>query len=420
MSIRVAVTGYGLITPFGKGERVALQAIYEGRHAFRDIRGFDTSRTFAKRGAEAPLADRSYRDFADYCVREAMRMAKLSPGHELMSDAAVAVGNLGDGAIQEAYYRQYAGDSQAERLPGDRGHNRPTDGGQPAALRESFSGGWCGQPISIRDSIPSRHADEIARTIGSSGVRLAYTNACVASANAIGYGYDQIRFGRTSCAIVGGINVIHPKVYYNFDSSRAMADDVVRPFSKDRSGLLIGDGAAILVLESLDAALRRGARPLAEIVGWGVSSDGFHVSQPDPEGRGLARAMRMALRKAGLAPQHIHYVNAHGTGTPLNDRSETKALKEVFGRDAGNVPVSSTKSMTGHMLEATGAVEAAFSMMALLSQRIPPTANYAGPEEGLDLDYVTEGARDIPLTYVMSNSSAFGGNNCSLIFRRVG
>lgn len=401
MSSRVVITGYGLITPFGYGPDKLRESLFRNKHAFREIASFDTSASYAKFGAEAPVEDRTYRHFGTYCTEQALQMAGLMPGEEPLLTAAVSIGNLGDGAVLPEYYRQFYA-------------------GEKIGRQSAFHVNGSPEPVAISDSIPSMHADAIAELVGSRGVRLAFTNACIASANAIGFGYDQIRFGRTGCAVVGGINVIHPTVYYNFDSSRAMAERVVRPFSADRSGLLIGDGAAVLVLEEMDAALKRGAKPLAEIVGWGISSDGFHVSQPEPEGRGLARAMEMALRRAKLEPQDIDYINAHGTGTPLNDRSETKALKRIFGASAGQIPVSSTKSMTGHMLEATGAVEAVISIIAMLEQRIPPTANYTEEEDGLDLDYVTEGARSAALTYVMSNSCAFGGNNCSLIFRRVG
>ncbi|GMK36996.1 3-oxoacyl-[acyl-carrier-protein] synthase 2 [Paenibacillus sp. CCS19] len=405
MRNRVVVTGYGIITPFGYGDSFIRSHVFEGRHAFSPVRSFDTTGTCAKWGAEAPIAERSYRAFNRYCLEQALNMSGLDPtvDQALLADAVVAVGNLGEGNVLMPYYAQF----------------QPTgDGSSASRIEHEFQTIHASEPVSIHDSIPSVHADEIAARIGSSGSCVAFTNACVASANAIGYGYDQIRYGRSNCAFVGGLHVLHPKNFYQFDSSRAMADHTVRPFSRGRTGLLIGDGAAIIVLENLESALKRGAKPLVEIVGWGVSSDGFHVTQPEPEGRGLACAMETALRKAGLTSRDIDYVNAHGTGTPLNDRCETKAYKRVFGDLAAQVPISSTKSTTGHMLEATGAVEAVISMISLLDQRIPPTANYEDQDEGMDLDYVTEGARSLPLRTVMSNSSAFGGNNCSLILQR--
>jgi len=413
MSKRVVVTGFGVITPFGCGAEAIKENAFQGIHGFKPISSFDTSTAVAKRGGEAPVSPRSYRAFARYCTEQALAMAGLDVQRDaqLLRQAAVAVGNLGEGAILREFYAQF------QPVP----EMSPADSAGAAAAAEARRTAFAtadGETLPIHDANPFAHAEAIAEHIGSEGPQLAFTNACIASANAIGYGFDQIRKGRTDCALVGGLNVLHPQVFFNFDSSRAMADDVVRPFSQGRTGLLIGDGAAILVLESLESAQRRGATVLAEMLGWGISSDGFHVSQPEPNGNGLARSMRMALRKAGCAIEEIDYINAHGTGTPLNDRSETKAYKQVFGDYANNVPISSTKSMTGHMLEATGGVEAVISILALLEQTIPPTANYAGPEEELDLDYVVEGARRKPLRTVMSNSSAFGGNNCTLLFRR--
>lgn len=413
MRNRVVVTGYGIITPFGYGDSFIRSHVFEGKHAFSPVQSFDTTGTCAKWGAEAPIEERSYQAFNQYCLEQALHMSGLDPAvdRELLEDAVVAVGNLGEGNVLMPYYSQFQAEQEGSLPSSD-------TAASSRRYEQHFQTVHASKQLSIHDSIPSVHADDIAARIGSGGSCVAFTNACVASANAIGYGYDQIHKGRANCAFVGGIHVLHPKNFYQFDSSRAMADHTVRPFSKGRTGLLIGDGAAILVLENLESALRRGAKPLVEIVGWGVSSDGFHVTQPEPEGRGLVCAMETALRKAGLTPRDIDYVNAHGTGTPLNDRCETKAYKRVFGDYAHQVPISSTKSTTGHMLEATGAVEAIISVISLLDQRIPPTANYMEQDDGLDLDYVTDGARELPLQTVMSNSSAFGGNNCSLILQR--
>ncbi|EGL18384.1 MULTISPECIES: beta-ketoacyl-[acyl-carrier-protein] synthase family protein [unclassified Paenibacillus] len=405
MDKRVVITGYGVVTPFGLGEDPILDKVFEGKHCFRPLQSIDTSRSYTKVGGEAPVEERSYKFFTEYCTERALVMAGLDPVNHRSSleKAAVAVGNLGDGTHLLNYYEQFSPDWEAEEF---------------ANRKSEFMRSEGDRPVSIHDSNPYEQAAAVAGIIGSTGERLAFTNACVASANAIGYGFDQVRKGRTPVAAAGGINVLYPIVFYNFDSGRAMAEEVVRPFSKHRSGLLIGDGAAILVLEELEHALSRGAEPLAEMIGWGLSSDGFHITQPDPEGDGLARSMKTALRQANCRPEEVDYINAHGTGTPLNDSSETNALKQVFGEYARKIPVSSTKSTTGHMLEATGAVEAIISVLALTHGRIPPTANFVETDEGLDLDYVTEGSRQKSLDVVMSNSRAFGGNNCTLLFRR--
>ncbi|MBK9991852.1 MAG: beta-ketoacyl-[acyl-carrier-protein] synthase family protein [Verrucomicrobia bacterium] len=404
MPHRVVITGFGVATTFGFGAAPILDNVFAGRHGFRAIASFDTAASFAKRGGEMQGGERSYRAFLRRCTDDALAEAglDLNRDHRLLSQAAIAVGNLGDGAILQEFFSQFR-----EEQPDFR------------ATRSVFPNPTGGEAITIDDCAPFTHADALAMQLRSEGPRLAFTNACVASTNAIGWGYDQVRHGRAPCAFVGGLNVLHPLVFHNFDSSRAMTTDIVRPFSKGRTGLLIGDGAAILVLEEREAALARGARPLAEMLGWGISSDGFHVSQPDPSGDGLARAMRMALRKANCQIDEIDYINAHGTGTPLNDKSETKALKQVLGDRAPSIPVSSTKSTTGHMLEATGAVEAVICLLALRTQTIPPTANFVERDEELDLDYVTDGMRPSKLRTVVSNSAAFGGNNCSLVFRRL-
>ncbi len=401
---RVVVTGLGVISPFGYGVERCKQSIFSGRHAFKDITRFSTEHSCAKRGAEAPPeVQPSYRSYAEYCTDEALRMAGLDRNEhrEMLEQAWVAVGNLGDGMMLQDFYEQYVQASDADMQQ----------------LEQAFPVGK--EDIPIHDRNPFQLAEHVAEQIGSNAPRVAFTNACIASANAIAYAFNQIRKGRCELAVAGGINVLHPLVYYNFDSSRAMADDVVRPFSSKRSGLLIGDGAGMLVLESLAHAQARGAVPLVEIAGCGLSSDGYHVTQPEPNGSGMARAMRSALRQAGCGPQEIDYVNAHGTGTPLNDKSETKGLLQVFGDYAYKLPISSTKSMTGHMLEATGAVEMVISIMSMLEQRIPPTANMLERDEELPLDYVFDGPRSMPLHRIMSNSAAFGGNNCSIIVQGI-
>lgn len=400
---RVVVTGFGVITPFGYGVQPCRDGVFGGTHRFRPISRFGTDGCYATRGAEAPEeVQPTYRSFAVYCVDQAMKMAGLSrlKHRGILEQAWVAVGNLGDGGILKEFYEQIYG------LP------------EQAEIKETHFP-IRDELIPIHDRNPFQHAEIVAHHIGSKAPRVAFTNACIASANAIAYGFNQIRKGRCELAIVGGINVLHPLVYYNFDSSRAMADEVVRPFSKDRTGLLIGDGAAMLVLESHRHAEARKAKPLVEIVGCGLSADGYHVTQPEPEGRGLARAMERALKQAGLKPEQIDYVNAHGTGAPLNDKSETKALRQVFGEHAGRIPISSTKSTTGHMLEATGAVEAVISMISLLDQQIPPTANALERDEELTLDYVFDGPRRAKLQRVMTNSAGFGGNNCTIIVQSV-
>ncbi|WP_308402582.1 beta-ketoacyl-[acyl-carrier-protein] synthase family protein [Streptomyces sp. TBY4] len=223
----------------------------------------------------------------------------------------------------------------------------------------------------------------------------------------------------TRCC-VGGAYLVERELFAKFDSARAFAKDgFVRPFSKDRTGLLLGDGVACLVLESEESAAARGANVLARVAGWGISSDAYHASRPHPEGRGTAQAMESALQVAGLGPDAVDYVNVHGTGTASNDTSETGALRRVFGDRAAHLPVSSTKSTTGHTLEGAGAVEAVITLLALNHGLIPPTANFTTPDPECDLDYVTEGARPASLRRAMTTNSAFGGVNTALLLERA-
>lgn len=401
MQQRVVISGYGVISPFGKGESVLKEHIFKAQPGFYNVTSFDALLDFTKRLDQVQLHERNYQHFVHYCTNKALSASKLNfnTDKNFLSEAIVAVGNVGDSKDFHSFYKQY--------------HDKEFT--NCTIKQVSFDDN---KSTSIFDRDPFTHADAVAKQIGSSQPAIAFTNACVASLNAIGYGYDQVRFGRAPCAVVGGVNVLHPYAFGHFDSTRALANDVVRPFSKGRTGLLLSDGAAMLVLETLESCVQRGAKPLAEIIGWGACADGYEIIKPCAEGKGMARTMQMALRKANCKAEDIDYINAHGTGTPLNDISETRAIKRVFGKAAKSTPISSTKSMTGHMLEAAGAVEAVTSIIALNENKIPPTVNYLEPDKELDLDYVTEGTRDSNLNIVMTNSAAFGGNNCSMILKK--
>jgi 3-oxoacyl-[acyl-carrier-protein] synthase II len=238
----------------------------------------------------------------------------------------------------------------------------------------------------------------------------------VAASNSLIHGTELITTGREELVLAGGCYLVDEEFFAKFDSGRAFArDGRLRAFSADRSGLLLGDGAAVLVLEEKERAVTRGARPLARMAGWGMASDAYHPCQPHPQGTGLASAIRKALRRAGLGPAEVGYVNAHGTGTKLNDTAETNALKQAFGEQARHIPVSSTKTMTGHTLEASGALEAVISLIALQDGRIPPTAGYTQPDPGCDLDYVPNEPRTARLQHVLSVNAAFGGVNSAIL-----
>lgn len=259
-------------------------------------------------------------------------------------------------------------------------------------------------------------ADQIAGQLALMGPKTTFMTACSSGATAIGYARDLIQTGAATAIICGGTEPLCRITYSAFNSLQAVDPECCRPFDKNRGGLSLGEGAGILILEELAHAEQRGARIYGEILGYGVSCDAHHMTSPDPEGGGAVLAMQRALEDAGIGPEAVDYINAHGTATPANDKIETKAIKHLFGEQAYRIPVSSTKAMTGHTLGAAGAIEGVVSLLALYHGFIPPTINYNTPDPDCDLDYVTQGARDAELKVVLSNSFAFGGNNTALVF----
>lgn len=261
-------------------------------------------------------------------------------------------------------------------------------------------------------------ADRIASNLRLLGPKTTLMTACSSGANALGYARDLILSGQAGSVLAGAVEPMCRITYAAFNALKSVDEDVCRPFDKNRSGLSLGEAAAILVLESLEAALARGAKIYGEILGYGVTCDSFHMTAPDEKASGAVRSMQAALKDSGLSIENIDYINAHGTATPANDVTETKAIKEVFGRRAYSIPVSSTKSMHAHTLGASGALEGIVSVLALQHGFIPPTINYRESDPQCDLDYVTSGSRKAGLRTVLSNSFAFGGNNTTLIFGR--
>ena len=267
-------------------------------------------------------------------------------------------------------------------------------------------------------------AAQVSLQFGLQGPNVAHVSACASSAHSIGESAEMIRHGQAEVMVAGGSEAaILPLAIGAFSTMHAMSrrnDDpehASRPFDKDRDGFVLSEGAAVIVLEERDHALARGARIYGEIVGYGATADAYHITSPSPEGEGLSRAMQMALDQAGMRPEEIDYINAHGTSTQPNDREETAAIKTVFGAHAYKVLVSSTKSMTGHLLGAAGAIEAIACLLAMRDGRVPPTINYEHPDPALDLDFVPNTSRDATVTAALSNSMGFGGHNASLIFR---
>jgi 3-oxoacyl-[acyl-carrier-protein] synthase II len=280
-------------------------------------------------------------------------------------------------------------------------------------------------PFLMPMMLPDMSSGQLSIRLGAKGVNYALISACASGADSIGEAANIIRRGDAEIAVAGGTEAaITPIAMAGFSAAKALStsnDDPARssrPFDKTRDGFVLAEGAGILVVESEEHAIARGATILGELAGYGATSDAFHITQPDENGEGAARAMRKALAEAGLDSDDIDYVNAHGTSTPMNDKLETLALKRVFGEYAYELPISSTKSMTGHSLGAAGAIEAAICILAMQTGIIPPTANYETPDPDCDLDYVPNVARSASLEAVMTNSLGFGGHNASLVFRK--
>ncbi|MFG3529632.1 beta-ketoacyl-[acyl-carrier-protein] synthase family protein [Streptomyces sp. NPDC047917] len=393
MPTEVRVTGYDVFTAFGAGVDALRDHVLTGRDAFAPIERFDTTPFRNRYAATYGGRENAPRqlDTVLGCVRGALAAAKLDPQDPGAVDprrVAVLMGTQGDFTGLHRFWENEAA-------------GRPSD---PADVHRSFAGG-----------IP----EAIAAEFGFAGPRLAFINACVASAGAVIHGCRMISAGQVDVAVVGGVYLVDEEQFAKFDSGRTFArDGQLRPFAQGRSGMLLGDGAAAIVLESEEHALRRGARSSARIRGYGMSADAHHVVQPHPRGLGMARAVRRALAKAGVGPDGIQYVNAHGTGTRLNDPAETAALREAFGDRADRLMVSSTKSMTGHMLEATGAVELVVGLQALENQTVPPTAGYDEPDPECDLDCVPNEPRQARLDRVLSLNAGFGGLNTAIILEK--
>ena len=435
MSGEVTVTGFGVRTAFGTGAEALRRGVFAGVPSFTPTTRFDTGPYRTPMAAAAPDGPDAVEDWAlrhalAQCGAEALDMAGLRPGTE----AAVLLGIAGDHTSVTRYWRTAADSSSPTPLPDSSGDpdgpgdpnganspvgaDGPGDPDGPGGAGGSYgSDGTTGRSA---DAVPAHLAELLAGGLGLTGPRLTFTNACVASAAAIIHACRLISSGRIDTAVCAGGYLVEEETFGKFDSGRALSrDGMVRPFSADRSGLLLGDGVAAVVLESAEHARRRGARPLATLVGWGAATDAHHIAQPHPEGVGLARAARQALRLAGDPDgASLGYVNAHGTGTKYNDGAETRGLRAAFPEHAESIPVSSTKSTTGHLLEAAGVVEFVITMLALMDGVLPPTAGYGRPDPACDLDYVPNQPRQADPRRALTINAAFGGANTALVLER--
>jgi 3-oxoacyl-[acyl-carrier-protein] synthase II len=404
VSTEVTVTGFGVRTAFGTGADALRRGVFEGVPSFAPTTRFDTRPYRTAMAGAAPdgpgaVEDRALRHALDRCGAEALDMAGLGRGTE----AAVLLGVAGDHTSVTRYWRDAVRTAEA-------------DEGEKAAAGTG-TGATADRPA---DAVPAQLTELLATGLGLTGPRHTFTNACVASAAAIVHACRLISSGRIDTAVCAGGYLVEEETFGKFDSGRALArDGMVRPFSADRTGLLLGDGVAAVVLESAEHARRRSARPLVTVTGWGAATDAHHIAQPHPEGVGLARAARQALRLAGDPDAAaLGYVNAHGTGTRYNDGAETRGLRAALAGRAESIPVSSTKSTTGHVLEAAGVVEFVITMLALTDGVLPPTAGYTRPDPECDLDYVPNRPRPADLRRALTVNAAFGGANTALVLER--
>ncbi len=407
---RVVVTGMGLLTPVGNDVLSTWEALCQGKSGVGPITSYDTSQFRVHFGAEIknfdPLLfmDRKtirhtdpFEHFAVATAKQALIQSGLKITEENADDIGVYIGS-GVGGLA-TYHEQF-------QILFQKGPDR---------ISPYFP------TMSMVNAAPAI----VSILTGAKGPNWATVSACATSSNSIGEAWETIRRGDARAMIAGGSEKgLTPLAMAAFENIHAVSrrnDDpqgASRPFDVTRDGFVMGDGSGMLILEEIDFARARGATILAEIVGYSSTADAYHVTEPTPGGGGLMRAMSRALRKAGLRPEQVDYINAHGTSTRFNDRSETQAIKSGFGEYAYRVPISSTKSMTGHTMGASGAIEAAICVLSILTGVIPPTINLHHPDPECDLDYVPNEARQAGVRVAMSNSMGFGGHNACLIFKR--
>lgn len=397
---RVAITGIGITSPLGRGKEATLDSLRAGRSGIRRITSIDTSELICKIGGEVPVDNepmRGYDRFTRFALTaagEAAQQANLSSIGVESDRIGVLVGTgLGGCETLDAGYRRVYKESLT-RIP----------------------------PTSIAMSMYNAAASAISTKYQAKGISYAVVSACASSAHAIGLAYQAVRSGQAEAMIAGGADApLTFGIIRAWEGMRVLAinnehpERACRPFSADRQGLVLAEGAGIFVLETFDGAKRRGQPILGEIVGFGATSDAGHVT--DPSADGAARAMTMSLRDASLEPREIGYINAHGTGTTANDATETRAIRDVFGEFANSLPVSSTKSMHGHAMGASGSIEIAASLLALNDGFLPPTINLEVPDPACDLDYVPNAARGARVGLFLSNSFGFGGMNAVVAVR---
>jgi 3-oxoacyl-[acyl-carrier-protein] synthase II len=407
---RVAVTGLGAVTPIGNDAPSSWRAALEGRSGIDWIRSFDAS------GYPVRIAG-EVKDWDPTGVASPKEIRKLERNVLLSLGAAREA--VADAGLDSAYDAERVGVLHGTAIGGFIGMMEQAD-----ILRER--GPDRVAPTFIPSVLVDTASGQIAISLGFRGPNYAPVSACATGSTAVGEAAELIKRGGADAVLAGGAEAcMHPLILAGFCAMRGLVAEeedptkASRPFDATRAGFVMGEGACVLVLEELEGARKRGARVYAEILGYGASNDAHHIAQPDPESVGVGEMMRRALTSAGVAPERVGYINAHGTSTPLGDAAETRAIKEVFGDHAYELAVSSTKSVTGHCFGAAGAVEGMMCVLALHEGVLPPTANYEHPDPECDLDYVPNEARAVRVDVALSNAMGLGGHNGCVLFGRV-
>ncbi|MBM3949235.1 MAG: beta-ketoacyl-ACP synthase II [SAR202 cluster bacterium] len=409
MKNRVAVTGIGIVSPLGLDVKTSWDGLAAGRS------GVDRITAFPLDGLETTIAAevRGFDPAAYVGPKEARRMDRFvqlaaAATFEAVTTSGLKIDATNSGRVSVMIASGIGGIiTLAEQI---------------GVLKEK--GPSRVSPFLVPMMLPDMASGRVSMLVGAKGPCVATVSACASGADAIGYAFEMLQWGDVDAVIAGGSEAaICPIGVAGFNACQALSkrndepQKASRPFDAQRDGFVLGEGAGILIMETMEHAVARNANVLAEVVGYGATADAHHITQPAPEGEGGARAMKHALQVAGLQPEEIDYINAHGTSTPMNDKFETMAMKTVFGEEAYKIPISSTKSMTGHLLGASGALEAAVCVLAIRHGIIPPTINLENPDPDCDLDYTPNLAKRGQVRTAMSNSFGFGGHNASLIFQ---
>jgi len=407
---RVVVTGIGVISPVGLTVSETWEALISGKSGIDYISNFDPTPFETKFAAEV----KGFDPIMYVSQKEAHRMDRFTQLAVAASLQAVETAGLKIDDSNAEEIGVFIGSSVCGLLKVSEQFKILSEAG-PRRISPILAPTMTGDAPSVQVSL----------LLGAKGPNYSLSSACSSSSDSIGLAYETIRHGEAKVVIAGGTEApIIPICVAAFNAARALStrndkpQNACRPFDAERDGFVLGEGAAVIILEDLDYALERGAPILAEIIGYSATSDAFHITQPSPNGVGAAKALSLALQRAGVGSNEVDYINAHGTATVLNDKVETYAIKSVFGKHAYHIPISASKSMIGHLIGAAGAIEALISILAINHGVIPPTVNLTHPDPACDLDYVPNQARSAEVTTAISNSFGFGGHNSVLIFRR--